>query len=379
MPTPGSVSAAGFLILLLLASAAGAGDVAFMSPRDGELVAGDVQFKLHVRDGADVSRIDVYVAGTLAGTAEPPTWSFAWSAPALVGASIVAIAFDGTGRPGERVRIKSSEHVVTEWVDVNAVQLYPVVTDRGGRYVHGLRRDAFTVLDQGKPVTIDFFSEDLEHLSLAIVLDTSRSMTGKLSFVAEAAWGLIQRLAKDDVVSLYAFNHGLIAGPRAAAAETATLEPFIRSLQPAGGTALYDALSEVLRDLVRGKGRKAIILFSDGQDEQSLLTLAQVVNGARQSESILYTVGAGSSERDIEARDDLEQLARETGGQALFFDSYRKLDEVFESVLLDLRSQYALSFTPADGESGVRAIDVKVAGPGYRVRCRPSYTYKRRR
>jgi VWFA-related protein len=363
---------------LLVVPAAGASDVAFVSPRDGELVAGDLQFKLRVRDGADIARVDVYVAGTLAGSAVAPEWSFAWSAPALVGAPIVAIAFDASGRPGERVRIKTAAHVITEWVDVNAVQLYPVVTDRGGRYVRGLERKSFTVLDQGKPVPIDYFSEDVERLSLAIVLDTSRSMTGKLSFVTEAAWGLIQQLESDDAVSMYAFNHGLVVGPRAAAAETATLEPFVRGLAPSGGTALYDALSEVLRDLAPGKGRKAIILFSDGQDEQSLLTLAQVVNSARQSEAILYTVGAGTSERDIEARADLEQLARETGGQALFFDNYRKLDSVFESVLLDLRSQYSLSYTPPGGESGVRAIEVKVEGSAYRVRCRPSYVYKAR-
>ena len=141
MPTPGLLSIAGLLILLLVVPAAGAADVAFVSPRDGELVAGDLQFKLRVREGADIARIDVYVAGTLAGSAVPPDWSFAWSAPALVGASIVAIAFDASGRPGERVRIKTAEHVVTEWVDVNAVQLYPVVTDRGGRYVRGLARD----------------------------------------------------------------------------------------------------------------------------------------------------------------------------------------------------------------------------------------------
>ena len=164
MSTPGPLSIAGVLIPLLLAPAAGAADVAFVSPRDGELVAGDLRFELRVREGADIARVDVYVAGTLAGSALPPDWSFAWSAPALVGASIVAIAFDATGRPGERVRIKTAAHVVTEWVDVNAVQLYPVVTDRGGRYVHGLERESFTVLDQGKPVPIDYFSEDLEHL-----------------------------------------------------------------------------------------------------------------------------------------------------------------------------------------------------------------------
>ncbi len=151
-------------------------------------------------------------------------------------------------------------------------------------------------------------------------------MTGKLSFVTEAAWSLLQRLEGGDSVAVYAFNHGLMVGPHGAAGDLGRVEPFIRELAPAGGTALYDALSEVLRDLPPGRGRKAIIVFSDGQDEQSLLTLQQVVSNARQSEAIVYTVGAGSSERDVEAREDLETLARETGGQALFFDSYKKLD-----------------------------------------------------
>jgi len=378
MSTPRFLPAAGALILLLIAGAASGADIVLLSPRDGELIAGDVQFKLGVREGADVSRIDVYVAGTLAGTALAPQWSFTWQAPTLVGAQIIAIAFDAAGKPGERVRIKSAAHVVTEWVDVNAVQLFPVVIDRGGRYVRGLTRDAFTVLDQGRPVNIDYFSENIEHLSLAILLDTSRSMTGKLSFVTEAAWSLMQRLEDGDTVAVYAFNHGLTTGPHGSAGDLSRVEPFIRGLVPAGGTALYDALSEVLNDRPGGGGRTAIIVFSDGQDEQSLLTLQQVVSSARQSESIVYTVGAGSTERDLDARDDLETLARETGGQALFFDNYKKLDEVFESVLVDLRSQYALSYTPPEGESGVRAIEVRAKGSGYRVRCRPSYVYKRR-
>ncbi len=110
-----------------------------MSPRDGELVAGDVHFQLRVREGADISRIDVYVAGTLAGTALPPQWSFDWSAPDAGGrARSSRSRSTPPARPGERARIKSAEHVVTEWVDVNAVQLYPVVLDRGGRYVRGL-------------------------------------------------------------------------------------------------------------------------------------------------------------------------------------------------------------------------------------------------
>src|SRR6185503_17930713 len=149
MSTRRSLPVAGTLTLLLLAAAAGAADLAFESPRDGELVAGDVHFKLHVRPGADVARIDVYVSGTLAGSATPPDWSFDWSAPALVGAPIVAVAFDASGLPGERVRIRTAAQVVTEWVDVNAVQLYPVVLDRGNHYVRGLGRSAFTVLDQG--------------------------------------------------------------------------------------------------------------------------------------------------------------------------------------------------------------------------------------
>jgi VWFA-related protein len=375
LPTAGALTA----LLLLAATVARGADVAFVSPRDGEVLAGDVHFQLHVRDGADVSRVDVYVAGKLAGTALPPSWSFMWSAPALIAAPIVAVAFDASGRPGERARIKSADRVVTEWVDVNAVQLYPVVTDRVGKYIRGLGRESFTVLDQGKPVPIDYFSETVERLRLAILLDTSRSMTGKLSFVTEAAWGLIRRLESGDTLSLYAFNHGLVAGPEVAAPEVAAAESFVRGLAPSGGTALYDALAAVLRDLSTTAGRKAIILFSDGQDERSLLTLDQVVDRARQSEAMVYTVGAGSSARDVAARHDLETLARETGGQALFFDNYRKLDSVFDSILVDLRSQYALSYTPPPGEDGVRAIELEVAGSGYRARCRPSYLYQQRR
>jgi VWFA-related protein len=394
------LSTAGLLTLCLAAAPANAtGDVAFVTPRDGDLIAGDTRFSFRVQEGAAVSRVDVYVAGTLVGSALPPDWSFRWTAThSLVGATILAVAFDASGDPVERVRIRTSDNVVEEWVDVKAVQIYPVVTDRGGRYVRGLTRESFAILDQGKPVAIEYFSEGLGDLELAIMLDTSRSMTGKLSFVVEAALRLIAQLRAGDRVSIYAFNHGLIAGPSpgaaAAAAEDASspaadtaaraaldfeaTETFVRGLVPGGGTALYDALSGVLGDLAATAGRKAVILFSDGKDEQSLLTLAQVVSRARESEAIVYTVGAGGGASDDEARRDLETLGGETGGQALFFGSYRKLDEVFAAVLLDLRSQYALSYTPPTGETGVRAIEVKVAGPGYRVRCRPSYYYEKR-
>jgi Ca-activated chloride channel homolog len=377
MPTRRSLSAAGLLTLCLVAAPAIAeGVVAFVSPRDGELVAGDTRFSFRVRDGADVARIDVYVGGTMAGSALPPGWSFHWTAPStLVAAPIEAVAFDAADHQVERVRIRTAANVMEEWIDVRAVQLYPVVIDRGGRYVRGLPRDSFKVLDRGRPVEIEYFSEDLQGLSLAIVLDTSRSMTGKLSFVTEAASRLVERLGDGDTVSVYAFNHVVVAGPEveiAAGADRSTIQTFVRGLVADGGTAMYDALSGVLRELAPARGRKAVILFSDGRDERSLLTLSQVTNRARQSEAIIYTVGAGGAGGD-DARHDLETLARETGGDALFFDGYHKLDSVFESVLLDLRSQYALGWTPQDGESGIRPIEVRV--PGHRVRCRPSYVY----
>jgi VWFA-related protein len=369
------------LLFSVCAGRAAGADFIFVSPRDGEVLAGDVHVELDVRSGADVSRVDVFVAGSLAGTARPPAWSFTWKTSlAVQGAAIVGIPYDRQGRPGERVTIHSAARVVTEWVDVNAVQLYPVVKDRAGRYVHGLGRESFRVREGKTPVEIDYFSEDVERLELAVLLDISSSMSGQLSFVTAAAWELIQQLAAGDTVSVWAFNQGLQSGPaRVAAPEVEAVEPFIRGLTPRGGTALYDSVAEVLDDLSSATARKALIVFSDGRDDSSLLTLAQVLDRARRGDAIVYTIAAADPSGDAEARRDLTGLASETGGQALFFDSYRKLDEVFESILADLRSQYALSYTPPPGEEGVRSITVEIPGTGYRVRCRTSYLYRQRR
>ena len=362
---------------LLCTSAYGLGGegLAFVSPTDGQILVGATEFRFKVSEEQErAERIDVYVRGELVGTAYPPDWGFSWEAPpGLVGAEVVAVAYRGDRRVG-MARIRTSDAVFDDVLDVSAVQLYPVVTDWRGRYVSGLARENFQVLDQGREVEIDFFSAEPTSLTLALLLDISNSMKGKLGFVQEAAVGFIDQLDRRDVLSVYAFNQGLVAHSQRTSDHTqAKLD--IRSLRPKGGTAVYDAVVKVLQALGNVPNRKALFLFSDGQDELSLLTLSQAVERARRSEVIIYAVGAGQSQADLRSRPDLVNLAEATGGEASFIEKYKELPKVFHSVVEDLRAQYLLSYTPPPGREAERTVEVRLTKKKYKVRCRSTYYY----
>jgi VWFA-related protein len=208
-----------------------------------------------------------------------------------------------------------------------------------------------------------------------MLLDVSESMQEELSTVKEASCGFIDQLGSEDRVSLYAFNHSLIPGVRLTS-DFEEPKDAIRRLSAAGGTALYDAVVRVLNDLGPVKGRKAIVVFSDGRDERSLSSLERTIEMARRSEVLIYAVAAGETEQDLAARQDLEVLAEETGGEVHLIQKFKHLPRVFSSILDDLRAQYSLSYEPPEGPAGERQVRVEVQeGKKYRVRCRRSYYY----
>lgn len=349
----------------------------FLSPVDGDLVIGATQVRFEVDDrGVPVERIDVYVEGLLIGSALPPEWSFEWRAPSgLVNVPIVAGVFAG-GEMVERVTIHTSEALVFgESLDVVSVELYPVVTNLRGAYVSDLGAEDFRVFDQGSEVALESFERNPANLNLVVLIDISESMKTKLSAVKEAASRFISRLRDEDQVAVYAFNHAVARGVELTR-QHIRAQAQLRGYTASGGTALYDAVAQVLEDLETIRGRRALVLFSDGQDERSLTTLQRAVDLARRSEVIIYTVGAGESQEDLEARDDLRLLAEETGGKAQFIRKLKTLPRIFDIVLEDLGSQYYLSYTAPDGAAGLRQVVVQVAGSGYSVRCRKSYYYE---
>ncbi len=366
------------LTCLLLSADTVPGDeiIQFISPVEGEIVLGQTDFRFRIgdRDPA-INRLDVYVDGELIDSALPPDWRFRWQAPpGLKSVVIVAVAYDGQ-QVVAQARIQTSGASFGETLDISAVQLYPVVTDRRGHYVRGLGQSDFVVFDQGQEMQIDFFSEEPAALTIAIVLDVSRSMVGKLSFLQEASLGFVNRLNAGDRVSVYAFNNSLVEGPKATL-DHEIVKAEIQRLTAGGGTALYDAVVRVLDNFEQIGGRKALLLFSDGRDVESLATMAIAVQKARRSEVVIFTIGASESEEDLLARRDLTALATETGGQAFFISKFGKLSHAFQSVLADLRAQYVLSYSPAVGTEGERSVEVRLRQRKYRVRCRDNYYYQ---
>jgi Ca-activated chloride channel family protein len=359
----------------MLAAEAEASRIHFVSPDPNSVVIGVTEISFVVEPGKpEIDRIDVYVQGRLIGSAMPPGWRFDWDAPSgASGVDLVAVAF-AAGTRVENVRLPTFAVPFGDKITVSVVQLYPVVVDRRGRYARDLTKDEFTVVDQGQKVEIESFATEALTLSVAIMLDVSASMFDRLGIVQEASCGFVNSLREGDRVAVYAFNRE-VREVVALTDDRVRAMKGIRSLKAGGGTALYDAACHVFREVRSVSGRRAVFLFSDGQDEHSIATLQQTIVAARQAESIVYAVGAGDDEASVEARVDLTQLSGETGGDAHFITRLKDLPEVFSRVLSHLRAQYVLSYTAPTGPPGVRSVEVQVSRPGYEVHCRKSYRH----
>jgi Ca-activated chloride channel family protein len=349
--------------------------LAFLSPAPLKPLVGEATFSFRVgAHDPPVERVDVYVGGALAGAARAPDWTLTVPVPPEAsGTPVLAAAFAG-GRLVGQAKLYTANFVVSDNVEVLRVQLYPVVTDRSGHAVEGLKRSDFTVLEDGRPVRIEDFESKPSTLRLALLMDVIGSMGDRISLVQEAAQGLLDSLRAADEVALYAFNDStrrLVAPTRDRAAVVAGLE----TLQAAGATGLYDAVVRVVDDLGRLGGRKAVLVFSDGRDRGSTTTLERAVEAARRSDVLIYSIGAVSPNDEGKGREDLLALARTSGGKALFFDETQDLADGFSAVVEDLRAQYFLSFAPPAGPPGVRRLQVKVRNGDYVVRARTAYVH----
>jgi len=349
------------------------GVVKLVSHDENSVIAGATEFKLEVAEHAPaVERVDVYVQGRLIGAAKPPDWTVAWNAPVDLGrAEILAVAY-AASEIVDKVRLETLDIGFADEINVSAVQLYPVVRNWRGAYVNDLTQKELTVIDSGQPVRIEYFANEASTLTLFLLLDASGSMENDLSVVKDSALRLIDQLRDDDLVAIYSFNHATSVLHAAAADHQAAKESLF-GLRAGGGTALYDAVIRVLKDTASLAGRKAVVLFSDGMDERSLTSLRRTIETARKSEVLIYTIGTRRTTGDEKARQDLKQLAEETGGETFLIEKFKQLPGIFDAILSDLRAQYILSFTPREGPVGWRNVEVEVARRGLRVRCRKSY------
>lgn len=256
-------------------------------------------------------------------------------------------------------------------VDVTRVNLLFTVTDRKGRFVTDLGRDDFQVFENRKKQTIAEFTAETDlPLRLAILIDTSNSIRDRFRFEQEAAIEFINSVMRprQDKAMLVSFD---------TSAEIVTdmtddperLAQGIRGLRPGGGTALYDAIfyacrDRLIRDQPRHKFRRAIIIVSDGDDNQSRVTRDQALELAQKADVVIYSISTNITRAETDGDKVLKYLTAETGGQAFFPFKVQDLAQSFENIANELRHQYNIFYQPvplqADGL--YHAIEVKVPG-----------------
>jgi Ca-activated chloride channel family protein len=273
----------------------------------------------------------------------------------------------------------------TEFVfraETRLVLLHASVLDRQKNFVPGLTQAAFRVYENNVEQTLKVFRREDVPVSIGLVIDNSGSMRSKRERVNAAALAFVEASNPADEAFLLNFNDRAFLD-QDFTSDPEVLREALKNVDQLGGTAFYDALSvaidHVNRDASRDK--KAIILITDGEDNDSRTTLDQVLRKLEESEVAVFTVGLLHEEQPRAARRTrraLTEIAQTSGGAAFFPHEAGEVDEIARRIALDIRNQYILGYTPADTHHwGFRRIHVTLEGVPrhYRVRTRTGYFF----
>jgi|HubBroStandDraft_6_1064221.scaffolds.fasta_scaffold07890_3 Ca-activated chloride channel family protein len=267
---------------------------------------------------------------------------------------------------------------------VNEVNVVFTVTDRHGHYVRDLKKENFRVVDDNKPAMEirSFHAEANLPLEVGLLVDASNSVRDRFKFEQQAAVEFLNQTIRPKYDE--AFVVGFDVTPEVTqdfTDNTEMLSVGVRSLRPGGGTAMYDALYFACRDKLMkakhsGPVRRAIILLSDGDDNQSHVTREEAIEMAQRAEVIIYTISTNLTGAGHHGDKVLERIADATGGRAYVPFQITEVANAFAAIQEELRSQYALSYKPADfvSDGRYRSIEVLALGQkGLRVRSRHGY------
>lgn len=238
-------------------------------------------------------------------------------------------------------------------VDVTRVDMLFTVTDKKGRFVTDLTKDDFEVMENRRPQQIlQFAAKSDIPLRIGILIDTSNSIRDRFRFEQEAATEFVNSVLIPHV------DKAMVVGFDTTAQLASDLvdnpdkaDEAIASLRPGGGTALYDALYFACRDKLgmdqpKSDYRRAIVILSDGDDNQSRYTEYQALERAQRDEVVIYAVSTNISHTDTDGDKVLKDLTRETGGVAYFPFKAEDMEQSFQNIANELRHQYNISYRP---------------------------------
>jgi Ca-activated chloride channel family protein len=279
-----------------------------------------------------------------------------------------------------------SEHQAetTLKVDVNLVNVFVTVTDSTGAPVGGLTKDNFTLEEDGRPQTIKVFDkESALPLSIALDIDTSLSTRHDLPLEQASAKRFAHAILRPvDALAVYAFSE-TVHEATGFTPDLKHIDESIDHIRVGAATAMFDAIYLTSRALDHRKGRKVMVLITDGGDTISKVDYKEALRAAEEAEALVYSIIIvpieSSAGRETGGEHALIQLSEDTGGKYYYATSTAQLDDAFRKISDELRTQYLLAYYPSQQTSfsQFRRIAVKVAGvpdaPAYGVRHRAGY------
>jgi Ca-activated chloride channel family protein len=278
-----------------------------------------------------------------------------------------------------------SEPATTVRVDVNLVNVFVTVTDAHGAPIGGLVKENFVLKEDDHEQKIAVFDkESAVPLSIGLAIDTSLSTHHDLPLEQSSAKRFAHAILRPvDALSVYGFNEIVHESTPGFTSDLKRIDEGIDHIRSGAATALYDAIYLVSRALDHRKGRKVIVLITDGGDTYSKIDYKEAVRAAEEAEAIVYSIIIvpieNSAGRETGGEHALIQLSDDTGGKYYYATSTTQLDEAFRKISDELRTQYLLAYYPSQRTSlsEFRRIEVTVAGVpeagGYRVRHRAGY------
>jgi len=375
---------------LLAGPARAEGAIEFVSPRNLATVLGDSRIELRVDLPPGLAaELEIVVDGARLATLDGPPWVVQWDAgDGARGHRLEAILRLSDGSE-LRALSRTTALRINQVEEVDLVNLYPILRTHGGDYVTDLTRDDFRIVENGVAQRISHFSTDGKPLRIAIVLDTSYTMSRdkKLENAQKAALGFLEALGEEDRAMVVVFSDEVHVA-QDLTDDREMLAAAIAGTEARGGTALYDAIWRTAKKLERHEGRRVLVLLSDGKDEASngfepgsLHTLEEAVDRALRSEVMVFSIGLGRRLDREYARqwsrplgqagatgDSLKEIlirvAETTGGRALFSPSPGQLRRAFKEVADDLRNQYSLAYNSSDPARDGEWREVRVETPG---------------
>lgn len=356
-------------------SPAGTGlSVRITSPLGRSGVPGSVRIvaQIHSADGSNPGPARFFIDGRLFGTVDTAPYALEWTDDNPFERREISVAASDPVGHEVRDTVVLEPFDIVEETEISSVLVEASVQDKDGRFLKNVPQSAFRVLEDGVPQPLDLARHEAVGATFALLIDSSRSMSRRMDFVQRTASTLADYMTPLDRLIVAPFTKNLLAltGPTD---DRKTVADAIGAMRFDGGTAILDSLAALSHKLPETGGRRAIILLTDGYDENSTSSPDETLAALKDAQVTVYVVAIGGvAGISLKGEQMLRRIADETGGRMFLPSSEAQLQLVHTALAADVQNRYLLTYTPAnqrhDGKWRSIAVDCAVAGSHVKAR-----------